>query len=217
MAQPDLCRPIPAFTHIHLMHKLLSSTRHIKVLSYGNQKSILLFHHSLTSFCSQHREVGITLVWSLVHRERSQDTTTWAKAMEACTYTSCVSLNQVQLVAYQKQATQKCTFDKWVEEWAEWHAECHKCYSKDSFAYEYTLTKPPSGHNHPLWKAAVDKTDGVPCFSRHTMTTTLCLAVGHVFISDYSRQFRPNIPEEENWCLCGFPDHSFHHLLYDCP
>ena len=44
-----------------------------------------------------------------------------------------------------------------------------------------------------------------------------CLAVGHAFISDYTRCFRPDIPEEENHCTCGFPDHSFHHLLYDCP
>ena len=81
-------------------------------------------------------------MWSLVHRERSQDTTTQAKAMEACTHMHHVSLNWVQSVAYQKQATQKCTFDKWVEEW---HAKCRKCYSKDLFAYEY------APHQAPKW------------------------------------------------------------------
>lgn len=90
-------------------------------------------------------------------------------------------------------------------------------YGNDSFAYEYALTNPPNGHNHSLWKAAVDKTDGVHCFSRHATTTALCLAVGHAFTSDYARRFRTDIPEEENHCICGFPDHSFHHLLYDCP
>ena len=206
-------RPPPS--HAYILCTNSSALQGItKVSSYDNQNSVLLFHHALTSFCSQHREVGITLVWSPVQRERSQDTTTRAKAMEACTHTPRASLNRVQSAAYQKQATRKRAFDKWAEEW---HAERRKRYGKDSFAYEYALTKPPSGHNHPLWKAAVDKTDGVPCFSRHTTTTALRLAVGHAFISDYSRRFRPDIPEEENRCLCGFPDHSFHHLLYDCP
>ena len=136
--------------------------------------------------------------------------------MDACTHTPRASLNQVQSAAYQKQATRRRALSKWAKEW---HAERRKRYGKDSFAYEYALTKPPSGHKHPPWKAAVDKTDGIPSFSRHTTTTALRLAVGHVSISDYTRRFRPDILEEENrcQCLCGFPDHSFHHLLYDCP
>ena len=128
--------------------------------------------------------------------------------------TPCVSLNRVQSAAYQKQVTRKWAFTKWAKEW---HKEWHKCYGRDSFAYEYTLTKPLSGQNHLLWKAAVDKTDGAPCFTCHTTTTALHLVVGHAFTSDYTRWFRHNIPEDENYCSCRFPDHSFHHILYNCP
>ena len=201
--------------HVYMLCQNSSALQGItKTSSYDNQVSVLLFHRSLTSFCSQHRDVGITLVWSPVHRNRIQDATVRLKAMEACTLTPRASLNRVQSAAYQKQVTRQRAFSKWAEEWQE---ERRKRYGRDSFAYEYALTQPPNGQNHPLWKAAVDKTEGVPSFSRHTTTTALRLAVGHAFISDYTRRFRPDIPEDENYCACGFPDHSFHHVLYDCP
>lgn len=112
-----------------------------KVSSYDNQTSILLFHRSLTSFCSQHREANITLTWSPVHRDRIQDSTVRFKALAACMLTPRASLNRVQLAAYQKQATRRRAFTKWAEDW---HAERRKQYGKDSFAYEYAITKPPS-------------------------------------------------------------------------
>ena len=74
-----------------------------------------------------------------------------------------------------------------------------------------------NGDNHPLWTAAVKKANGSPLFSRHTTTTALRLAVGHAFTADCSRRLRPDIPEHELHCPCGFPDNSFHHILYDCP
>ena len=157
--------------HIYILCQNTSALQGItKVSSYDNQTSILLFYQSLTSFCSQHRDVDITLAWSPVNRDRIQDTTAWLKAMMACTLTPRASLNRVQSAAYQKQVTRKWAFTKWAEEW---HAERCERYGRDSFAYEYTLTKAPSGQNHPLWKAAVDKTDGAPCFSRHTTSTAL--------------------------------------------
>ena len=201
--------------HVYILCQNTSALQGItKVSSHDNQKSILLFHRALTMFCTQHRKVDITLVWSPVNRERDQDTAARRKALEACAVTPRASLNRVQSAAYQKQVTRRRAFAKWAKEW---HEERRKRYGGDSFAYEYAITKPPSGLNHPLWKAAVDKTDGIPCFSRHTTTTALRLAVGHAFTSDYARRFRPDIPEEDNHCPCGFPDNSFHHLLYDCP
>ena len=89
---------------------------------------------------------------------------------------------------------------------------CH-----DSFAYEYALTHPPNGDNHPLWTAAAKRANGSSLFTRHTTTTALRLAVGHAFTADYTRRLRPDIPEHELQCPCGFPDNSFHHILYDCP
>ena len=49
-----------AITNIQLLH---------------NQQSVLLFHSSLTTFCTQHKDTGFTLVWSPQVRERSQDYT----------------------------------------------------------------------------------------------------------------------------------------------
>lgn len=62
--------------HVYILSQNTSALQGItKVSSYDNQTSILLFHRSLTAFCSQHRDVGITLVWSPVNRDRIQDTT----------------------------------------------------------------------------------------------------------------------------------------------
>jgi hypothetical protein len=98
----------PPPNHIFLLCQNSSALQGItKVLSYDNQSSILLFHHSLTSFCSQHRAIGITLVWSPVHQDRVQDSMVQLKALTACMLTPCASLNQVQSAAYQKQITRR--------------------------------------------------------------------------------------------------------------
>lgn len=83
-----------------------------------------------------------------------------------------------------------------------------------SFAYEYALTRPPDGRNHPLWKACLENK---PTPSRHTTSTAFRLAVGHAFISDYTRRFRPDIPPDEYFRECGYADRSFYHLVYECP
>jgi len=178
------CRPP---RHIYLLCSNSSALQGImKVASYDNQRSVLLFHRALTSLCSHHRDVGITLTWSPVCREQAQDSTVRLKALTACKITPCALLNRVQSAAYQKQDTRRRAFLKWAEEW---HTEWHKWLGRDSFAYQYTLSEPPNGSNHPLWKATMDKTDGIPFFSRHTTTTALRLAVCHAFISDYMRHF----------------------------
>ena len=67
-----------------------------------------------------------------------------------------------------------------------------------------TPSQNPLADKITLWKAAVNKTDGAPCFSRHPTTTALWLAEGHAFTTDYARQFRLDIPdssEEENHLL----------------
>lgn len=115
-------RPLPE--HVYILCQNSSALLGVtKVSSYENQKSVLLFHRALTSFCSQYREAGITLVWSPVRRDRAQDTTARTNALEACTHTSRASLNRVQSAAYQKQATWRRAFSKWAEEW---HAERRK-------------------------------------------------------------------------------------------
>ena len=57
----------------------------------------------------------------------------------------------------------------------------------------------------------------MPLFSWHTTFTALCFAIGHAFISDYTAHFRPDIPLDQLACSCGWPTHSFDHLILDCP
>ena len=42
------------------------------------------------------------------------------------------------------------------------------------------------------------------------------LAVGHTFTSEYTRRFGPDLDGDEVACPCGWPVHSFCHILYDC-
>ena len=75
----------------------------------------------------------------------------------------------------------------------------------------------------PLWKAAVatdkdpDTGRRVPCYPWHTTSTALQFTVGHAFMSDYVARFRPDIPLDQLACSCGWPTHSFDHLILHCP
>ena len=107
----------------------------------------------------------------------------------------------------------------WAKEWEEERWKRRTGAWQDSFAYEHALPFPPNGNNHPLWTAS-QKTTYPDCLhppSRHTTSTALCLAVGHVFTSDYSRRFCPDILETNLGCECGFPDRSWLHQVYECP
>ena len=129
------------------------------------------------------------------------------------------SLNRVQSAAHSKAIARERVFRNWA---MEWQASRRKRVGQDSFAYEYAIPNPPDGKNHPLWRAATmtttHPTSGhrVPLFSRHTTSTAFRLAVGHSFTSEYTRRFRPDLDSDDLACPCGFPDHSFYHILYDC-
>ena len=41
--------------------------------------------------------------------------------------------------------------------------------------------------------------------------------MGHAFTSDYTARFRPDIPVDQLACSCGWPTHSFDHLILHCP
>lgn len=199
-------------THVYIFNNNQAALQAItNTHNFQNQKSCLLFHHALTSFCSRHRDVGITLTWSPVQRERIADSTVRREALRACRITPRTSLNRVQSAAHQRAQARKKAFATWAKEWKENRQKEH---GTTPFAYQYALTRPPDGRNHPLWTACMENK---PTPSRHTTSTALRLAVGHAFTSDYTRRFRPDIPLDEHHCECGYADRSFYHLLYECP
>ena len=167
------------------------------------EKSVLLFHSSLTALCSHHRDVGITLTWSPVERSRVSDNTARLKALQACRLTPLASLNQVQSTAHQKRLAWKRAFARWAKEWEDKRQKHCTGTWQESFVYEHALPFPPDGNNYPLWTAS-QKPTYPECLhppSRHTTSTAIRLAVGHVFTSDYSRRFRPDIPETDMGCV----------------
>ena len=185
----------------------------------ANQRERLLFHSSLSALVSRHPTVRFTTVWSPADLTRPTDSTARFKALAACRVTPRASLNRVQSAAYCKAMARERAFSRWAAEWT----LAARARPYPSFVHQHTVTEPPNGDNHPLWKEAVrtftdpDTGKALPVYSRHTTTTALRLAVGHAFTSDYSRRFRPDIPEDQLACRCGWPSHSFHHLLYECP
>ena len=203
-------------THVYLLSRSQAALSAItNTRNLVNQRSVLLFHTALTAFCSRHRDIGITLVWSPVVRERVQDSTVRSKALLACKLTPRASLNRVQSAAHQKRLMRKRAYAKWAAEWMEdQRAGKHT----HSHSYQLALPFPPDGKNHPLWLAARKDLwpDGDSPPSRHTTTTALRFATGHAFTSDYARRFRKDLPEEANACECGHPDRTWDHLIYGC-
>jgi hypothetical protein len=93
----------------------------------------------------------------------------------------------------------------------------------DRAAYQYTISQPPSEHNHPLWTAAVamekdewGRKTRRPLFPRRTTSTALQLAVDHAFTGSYASRFRPLDPPSSLTCPCGYHLRNPHHLIRDC-
>ena len=208
--------PSHIFILSHSQAALMAITN---ICNTTNQKSVLLFHSSLTALCLHHREVGITLTWSPVEQTRVSDDLAWLKALQACRLTPLASLNRVQSAAHQKCLARKRAFTRWAKEWEEERWKRCTGVWQDSFAYEHALPFPPDGNNHPLWMVS-QKTTYPDCLhkpSRHTTSTALHLAMGHTFTLDYSHRFQPDIPETDLGCKCSHQDRSWLHLVYECP
>ena len=169
-------------SHVYLLSRNQAVLTAItKTRNLVNQRSVILFHTALTAFCSQHRDTGITLVWSPVVREWVQDSTVRFKALQACKLTPCASLNQVQSAAHQKCLMCKRAYTKWA---AEWLADQQASKHTHSHSYQFALPFPPDGKNHPLWNATQEK---IWPEGPHLPTTALWFATRHAFTSDYTR------------------------------
>ena len=81
-ARNFLLKPPP--THSRIFSLRGQALHHItSIRSLDRHDHILRFHHALTTFCFLHRDVGITLTWSPVNRNRASDSTARATALEA--------------------------------------------------------------------------------------------------------------------------------------
>ncbi|KAH8988783.1 hypothetical protein EDB83DRAFT_2615886 [Lactarius deliciosus] len=169
------------------------------------QSSALLFHFSLTTLCTIHRNTSIVLVWTPTDHELEGQTVARHKATEACRCDPPGGVEHVQSAAYQKDCARQKAFQEWAAVWEKRQGEIRAGQRAASFADKITLTKPPDGNNHPLWSAATERT-----------TTALQITVDHAFTGSYATRFRPADPPESLRCPCGEPLRSSSHALYQC-
>ncbi len=210
------CAPAPH--NVYIISGNDSALRHItNTRSLDNQTELLMFHRALTKFFSTIRDTHIHLVWSPVCRKRSQDTGARKAALQACTHAPLSTLNHVQSAAYVKRKAQQRAYHQWSTQWA---IDRQKTILRDVTPYDYTITQPPDGCNHPLFTQSIPpkkpSKDYVP-ITQHTTCTAMRLAACHSFTSEYSQCHRPDLPPEAHTCPCGFPDRTTYHLIYNCP
>jgi hypothetical protein len=93
----------------------------------------------------------------------------------------------------------------------------------DGAAFTHAITSPPTGGNHPLWKAAVEverdklgRKTRCPKYPRRVTSMALQLAVDHAFTGSYTARFRPADPPESLLCPCGALLHTPQHLTLEC-
>ncbi|KAH9051487.1 beta-lactamase/transpeptidase-like protein [Lactarius vividus] len=156
-----------------------------------------------------------------------------------------IFVSRVQSAAYQEDPARQITFINWGSEWlihqtqrgylehGWWPANFgEKTWVRThplpkgtrSFTYANTLTRPPDGGDHPLWRAATarkkddrGRQTGQLLYSRRTTSTALQLAADYAFSGTYVIRFRPSDPEEASACPCGALFKTDTHILYDCP
>ncbi|KAH9017859.1 hypothetical protein EDB85DRAFT_2201432 [Lactarius pseudohatsudake] len=167
------------------------------------QSSALLFHFSLTTLCTIHRNTNIVLVWTPTDHELENQTVARHKATEACRRDPPGRVERVQSAAYQKDRARQKAFQEWAAEWKKRQGEIRAGQRTASFADKVTLTKPPDGNNHPLWSAATEcerdakgKKTKKALFSRRTTSTAFQISVDHAFTGSYAARFRPADPPE---------------------
>ncbi len=73
-------------------------------------------------------------------------------ALQACMRAPLSTLNCVQSASYVKQKARQCAYHQWS---SQWHLDRGKSHFHDSPAYDYAITQPLDGHNHPLFTEAI--------------------------------------------------------------
>jgi hypothetical protein len=194
--------------------------------STSSQAASLMFHQALTTLTLHHRATRFYLVWTPVDADLEGQRVARVIAAEACLQDPPEGLHKVQSAAYQKARARERAFNKWEQDY---HFDRAKNALQlratglplDGAAFTHAITNPPSGGNHPLWKAAVAvETDEHgrktrrPKYPRRVTSTALQLAVDHAFTGSYAARFRPSDPPESLLCPCGAPLRTPQHLTW---
>ena len=191
--------------------------------SQSAQAHALLFHHSLTSFFSRHKDPRFILVWTPRDEELEGQTMARSCAQETCKQEPPGGLAIVNSAAFQKDQARIRAYEEWAQDWHKDQAARRTGQKPRSYAYEHTLTRPPDGNNHALWSAAVDmvkddrgRKTRKPVYKRRTTSTALQVAVDHAFTGTYVTRFRTNDPPENARCPCGAASRSPQHITLRC-
>jgi len=143
----------PPPRNVYILSGNDSALRHItNTRSLDNQTELLTFHRALTKYYSTTRDTHIHLVWSPVCRQRSQDTGARKAALQACTRAPLSTLNCVQSATYVKRKARQRAYHQWSTQWT---IDCQKTILRDITPYDYAITQPPDGRNHPLFSRAI--------------------------------------------------------------
>jgi hypothetical protein len=177
----------------------IRNTQSIKAHSFA-----LHFHKALTTFFQNHSVPRITLCWAPKDDNLEGNWLARSLAIQACGRELADlpnGMDRIQSAAYQKDHACRRAFHQWE---LEYHlARAHNTLQisatgipLDGAAYQYAISQPPSEVNHPLWSAAVamekdewGRKTRHPLFTWWTTSTTIQLAVDHVFTGSYAKRF----------------------------
>ncbi len=162
-----------------------------QALQFMHQTNFILTNYTDATICL----VWLPTVWSL---KLFADVVTSAE--DACSIITTRDNMHTQSAIYRRALSRTEAYKHQSQEW----------YQKPwtSFVYRHTLTQPPDGKHHPLWRAAI-KDDG----SCRVTCTTLC----HAFHADYTTHYRPDLVDFDPCGTCGTVDHTLTHILYRFP
>jgi hypothetical protein len=196
--------------------------------STSSQQASLMFHQVLTTITLHHRATRFYLVWTLVDTELEGQWVARVIVAEACLQDPPEGLHKVQSAAFQKACARERVFNRWAQDY---HFDQAKNTLQlratglplDRAAFTHAITNPPSGGNHPLWKAAVEverdelgRKTRHPKYPRRVTSMALQLVVDHTFTGSYAARFCPSDPPETLLCPCGAPLRTPQHLTLEC-
>ena len=198
------CPPVVyVFSSDNLALQAICNPRSIKAHS-----SCIHFHKALTTFFLSHRDIRLVLAWSPKNDDLALDLTTRNCAAEACLEFPPQGMDSIQLAAYQKSRARTKAFSEWEHKYLQDHLADSACtgwlgaeLAPPRFACTHTLVKPPSIHNHPLWREATKRMTDNGGKKLKWPPTAFQLAVDHPFTVSYAAHFWPSDPPHTHSCL----------------